>query len=61
MSVGALKGAVDAPAISGSIVVSGDVEGHDEQGRVHMSYRLSAVVTVDDRPVPSSGACAPRT
>jgi hypothetical protein len=61
MSVGALKGSADAPAISSSIVVSGDVEGHDEQGRVHMSYRLSAVVTVDDRPVPSSGACTPRT
>jgi hypothetical protein len=61
MSVGALKGSVDAPAISGFIVVSGDVEGHDEQGRVRTSYRLTAVVTVDDRPVPSSGACTPRS
>jgi hypothetical protein len=49
------------PAISGFIVVSGDVEGHDEQGTVRTSYRLTAVVTVDDRPVPSSGACTPRS
>jgi hypothetical protein len=61
MSVGALKGSVDAPAISGFIVVSGDVQGYDEQGRVRTSYRLTAVVTVDDRPVPSSGACTPRS
>lgn len=61
MSVGALNGSVDAPAISGFIMVSGDVQGYDEQGRVHTSYRLTAVVTVEDRPVPSSGACTPRS
>jgi len=61
MSVGALNGSVDAPAISGFIVVSGDVDGYDEEGRVHTSYRLTAVVTVEDRPVPSSGACTPRS
>lgn len=61
MSVGALSGSVDAPAISGSIVVSGDVVGLDERGRLCTSYRLSAVVTVDDRPFPSSGACTRRT
>jgi hypothetical protein len=60
MSVGALKGSVDAPAISGFIVVSGHMRGHDEQGVVRASYRLSAIVTIDDRPVPSSGACTPR-
>jgi len=59
MSVGALNGSVDAPDISGSIVVSGEVDGHDEQGRVRTSYRLTAAVTIDDRPVPSSGACTP--
>ena len=61
MSVGALNGSVDAPDISGSIVVSGEVDGHDEQGRVRTSYRLTAAVTIDDRPVPSSGACTPRS
>jgi len=61
MSVGALNGSVEAPDISGSILVSGAVDGHDEQGRVRTSYRLRAVVTVDDRPVPSSGACTPRS
>ena len=61
MSVGALNGAVGAPAISGFIVVSGVVEGHDERGRVRTSYRLTAVATVEDRPVPSSGACTPRS
>jgi hypothetical protein len=52
---------VDAPAISGSIVVTGDVEGYDERGRVRTSYRVTAVVTIEDRPVPSSGACTPRS
>ena len=61
MSVGALKGSVDAPAISGFIVVSGAVESHDERGRVRTSYRLTAAVTVEDRAVPSSGACTPRS
>jgi hypothetical protein len=61
MSGGALEGSVDAPAISGSIVVSGDVEGYDERGRVRTSYRVAAVVTVEDRPVPSSDACTPRS
>ena len=59
MSVGALNGSVDAPAISGFIVVTGEVLGNDEHGRVGASYRLSAVVTIDDRPVPISGACTP--
>jgi hypothetical protein len=52
--------ALPAPR-SGASGVSGDVQGYDEQGRVRTSYRLKAVVTVDDRPVPSSGACTPRS
>jgi hypothetical protein len=61
MSVGALPGPVGAPAIGGSIVVSGVVEGHDAEGKVVTSYRRTAVVTVDDRPVPGAGACTPRS
>jgi hypothetical protein len=61
MSVGALNGSVAAPAISGLIVVTGDVQGHDEQGRVRTTFRTAGAVTVDNRPVPSSGGCAPHS
>jgi hypothetical protein len=57
MSVGALKGSVDAPAISTSIVASGDVLASDERGPVRSSYRIPAVVAIEDLPLPASGAC----
>ena len=59
VSVGTLAGSVAAPAISGSIVVSGEVVALDEQGRVRMSFRIPATVRVDGVPLPSSGACPP--
>lgn len=61
MSVGAVSGSVDALAIDRSIVASGEVLAADDQGSVRASFRIPAVVTVDDRPVPTAGACTPRT
>ncbi len=60
MSVGAVKCAVDAPAINGSIVASGEIVASDAQGTIRSSYRIPATVRVDDRPVPTSGACTRR-
>jgi hypothetical protein len=58
MSVGALGGSIVAPAISGSVVVSGDILAADEQGTLRTSYRLPAGVRIDDSPLPSAGACS---
>jgi hypothetical protein len=59
MSVGAVNGSVDAPAIGPSIVASGEVLAADEQGSVRSPFRISAAVTVQDGPVPAGGACRP--
>ena len=57
ISVGALNGSVDAPAISGSIVGSGVVLAADERGTVRSAYRIPAVVRVENPPLPMAGAC----
>jgi hypothetical protein len=62
MSVGALKGAVDAPAISGSIVVSGDVEGHDVRKRRDcLAQPRLAAKRVIEKGARSTGGARPRT
>jgi hypothetical protein len=61
MSVGAVKGSVQAPEIDRSIVASGEVLAVDAQGSVRDQFRMTATVTIDDRPVPTAGACTPRT
>jgi len=57
MSVGAVQGSVDAPAIGPSIVASGEVLAADEQGGVRSPFRILAAVTVQGGPLPGAGAC----
>jgi hypothetical protein len=57
MSVGAVNGSVEAPAIGRSIVASGEVVAADEQGSVRSPFRISAEVRIDGTAVPTSGAC----
>ena len=61
MSVGAVNGSVEAPAIGPSIVASGEVLAADGQGSVRSPFRISAAVTVQDGPLPTAGACRQTT
>jgi hypothetical protein len=57
MSVGAVNGPVEAPAIGPSIVASGEVLAADEQGSLRAPFRISAAVTVEGGSLPTAGAC----
>jgi len=61
MSVGAVPGSVEAPAVGPSIVASGEVLAADQQGTVRSPFRISAAVTVQDGPLPAAGACRQTT